>query len=312
MKTFKKIAFVVLSLVVLSLLGGYLYFKNKFTPEANYLSVSGISNTVTFRWISDDSNPYAALLLPVRIKGIDQTFYMQLDSGSPSTLFYKKTIASIEALSRNSLQFDANQNRVSLRFSIGNMRVSSDRFSAIDYGNPIDTKNPDTPVIIGTIGTDLLEKRMIALDFKQHSCSFTSVLPDDTFTAFEFQKRKILLPASIGTENLKLLYDSGTSGYELITNRKEWERYKTANQPVKTEKGNSWGHTLTVLTAPTNRNISIGKQLMPLSEVTCIEGTSTVQIFLMKASGMQGMIGNKLFLNHTLIIDCKHRRFKVE
>lgn len=312
MKTFKKIALIVLSAVVLTLLGGYLYFKNKFTPEANYLSVSGVSNTVGFRWISDDTNPYAALLLPVRINGMDQTFYMQLDSGSPTTLFYKKTIASIEALSRDSLQFDVKQNRVSIRFSIGNMQVTSDRFSVIDYGDSIDTTNPNIPIIIGTIGTDLLEKRMISLDFKQHSCSFTSAVPDDTFMVFEFKKRKILLPACIGTEKLKLLYDSGTSGYELITNRKEWERYKTANQPVKTEKGNSWGHTLTIVSAPTHRSISIGKRIVPLSEVTCIAGTSPVQLFLMQASGMQGMIGNKLFLNRKLTIDCKTERFKVE
>jgi hypothetical protein len=32
----------------------------------------------------------------------------------------------------------------------------------------------------------------------------------------------------------------------------------------------------------------------------------------MKLSGMQGMIGNKLFLDQKIIIDCKNEKFKVE
>ena len=312
MKTFRKIALAIVIIIVLSLSGGYLYFEKKFAPPENYLSVSGFTKNVAIRWVAADGNPYAALLLPVQFTGMDQTFYMQLDSGSPTTMFYKKTLASLPAKFRNQLQGHNNPNEISTGFNIGNMQVTSDRFTVLDYGNKIDIEHPDTDNIIGTIGTDLLEKRTIVLDFKNNVCSFTADLRDGEFTGLEFKKRRIIFPATIGNESLKLLYDSGTSGYELIMNKKEWESYKTPNGKIKTEKGNSWGNILTVRSAPAALKIKIGNRELKLSEVTYIEGTSAMQNFLMKRSGMQGMTGNKLFINHKLILDCKNKKFKVE
>lgn len=56
----------------------------------------------------------------------------------------------------------------------------------------------------------------------------------------------------IGNENLKLMYDSGTSGYELIMNRDKWEKYRKGGE-VKIDKGNSWGKVLTVMTATSHQ-----------------------------------------------------------
>ena len=129
---------------------------------------------------------------------------------------------------------------------------------------------------------------------------------------FEFKKRKILIPSNIENEKLKLLYDSGTSGYELITTKEIWQQYRIKNSAVRMEKGNSWGNTLSVYSASAKNKIQFGKVILDLSEVTHIEGTSDLQKFLMKRSGMQGMIGNKLFLQHKLILDCNNGKFKLE
>ena len=158
----------------------------------------------------------------------------------------------------------------------------------------------------------MLEKRIITLDFKNNLCSFSEKSLTDGFSEFEFKKRRILLPARIGNESLKLMYDSGTSGYELITSKNDWKKYRTINGKVKTGKGNSWGNTLKIVSTTANQKIQFGDTKLMLSEVTYIEGISQTQNFLMALSGMQGMIGNKLFLNHKIILDCKNEKFKVE
>jgi len=56
----------------------------------------------------------------------------------------------------------------------------------------------------------------------------------------------------------------------------------------------------------------MGDVTLDLTEVTYIEGTSTMQNVLMRFSGMQGMIGNKLFLEHKLTLDCKKGYYRVE
>jgi hypothetical protein len=312
MKIFKKIALSVAVCTVLILLGGYLYFDKKFTPPENNLAVSGIAQNISMRWDSAEGNAHAAVLLPVQFKGIDRTFYMQLDSGSPTTLFYKKSIESLREKFQNQIPSQKQENQISLQFSIGNMSITSDRFELLNYGRAIHPDNTEAVHIIGTIGTDLLEKRIMILDFKNTVCSFVENIDEKGFETFEFKKRKILFPSELGNQNLKLLYDSGTSGYELITNREEWDKYRTSNRNVKKEKGNSWGNILTVISAPADQIIKIGNRNLKLSEVTYIEGTSKMQNLLMKTSGMQGMIGNKLFLNHKLTVDCKNRKFRVE
>ncbi|WP_347050659.1 hypothetical protein [Flavobacterium olei] len=308
MKLFKKITLVILTVFVLSSLGGYIYFQQKFTPPDNYLNVSGTAENIPVKWISENENPYFALLLPVKISGLDQTFYMQLDSGSPITVFYKNSLESISEKFRN----QSEKNQFSTAFKVGNMNVASTTFEVLNYGKKIDLKNPDAVRIIGTIGTDLLEKRITVLDFKNNLCSFTETMNEKSFSDFEFKKRKILIPANLENKNLKLLYDSGASGYELITTKEIWQQYRTKNSKVKIEKGNSWGNVLSVYSAAAKKKIKFNTLIMDLSEVTYIEGTSDLQKFLMKRSGMQGMIGNKLFLNHKLILDCKNEKFRLE
>ncbi|KMQ64193.1 hypothetical protein ACM39_16850 [Chryseobacterium sp. FH2] len=308
MKTFKKIALSLLIIFIITIAGGYFYFNKKFTPPSNRLKVSGVSGNIKLVWISDGNNPYSALLLPVQLKGIDKQFYMQLDSGSPTTVFYKNSLLSIQE--RFSLA--KNVKEIFSSFQLGKMHISSPDFGMIDYGNRIDLENPETKNIIGTIGSDLMEKRIIILNFKDTIASFTDKINEKGWSTFEFKKRKILLPAKIGNENLKLMYDSGTSGYELVIHKESWSQYRISKSNIKIEKGNAWGKSLTIKSSPAHQEISFGNSALKLSEVTYIEGTSKMQNFLMKSAGMQGMLGNKIFLNHSLILDCKNQKFKVE
>ncbi|WP_343705620.1 hypothetical protein [Flavobacterium sp.] len=312
MKLFKKIAFVFLIIIVLFCLGGYFYFQKKFTPPENYLKVSGTAENIPMKWISSNENSHSALLLPIEIKGINRTFYMQFDSGSPVTVFYKKSLKSIAEKFQNQLKIDNENSSISSAFKIGKMNITSNDFEILDYGEKINFNDTNAENIIGTLGTDLLEKRITVLDFKNSQCSFIEKIKEDDFANFEFKKRKILIPSVIENENLKLLYDSGTSGYELITTKEISQQYRNKNSTIKTEKGNSWGNTLSVYSASAKKKIQFGKVTLNLSEVTYIEGTSDLQKFLMKRSGMQGMIGNKLFLNHKLILDCINEKFKLE
>lgn len=298
--------------MVLSGVGGYFYFERKFTPPENYLSVSGVSEGIPITWVARGNNAYSAILLPVQLNGTDKTFYMQLDFGSPVTFFYRNALISIQKRIPDKISMDETLNQVALGFYIKSIRVSSDAFRMLGYGTEFDFENIDTPNIIGTIGTDLLEKRIIVLDFKNSLGSFYDEMQETDFTSFEFTKRKILLPAKIGDKKLKLMYDSGTSGYEWITSKDEWEKYRIQKGEIKTEKGNSWGNPLTVITSPASQSIQLGNTTLKLSEVTYIEGTSKIQNLLMKLSGMQGMIGNKLLLDHRIILDCRNEKFKVE
>jgi hypothetical protein len=312
MKTLKKVLLAILLILILSGIGGFIYFNKKFTPPVNYLKVSGKVEKINIEWISDGETPYAALLLPVKIKGIDHPLYMQLDFGSPVTVFYAHSLQSINTKFPHLLSLSNNSRRINLNMNLGDMHISSHTFQLLDYGSMVNFQDADAKNIIGTIGTDLLEKRVLILDFVNNNCSFVDSLPEVGFSDFEFKKRKILIPAKIDEKNMKLMYDSGTSAYELITSKDNWEKYKIKNSVIKKEKGNSWGTSLDVISAKANKEILFNNARLKLQEITYIKGTSGLQNMLMKFSGMQGMVGNKLFLHHKIILDCKNEKFKIQ
>ena len=300
------------ALLAASLVGGYVYFDRKFTPPANALSVSHAAERIPLRWLASDGNPHAALLLPVKIDGIADVFYMQLDTGAPSTVFYRTSLQSILETHPAAFAIEAGKQEVGLGFAIGGLDIRSPRFALLDYGSKVESGNPQAANIIGSIGTDLLEKRVLVLDFRQDECAFLRAVPEAGFAEFQFKKRRILLPARIGDQPRTLLYDSGSSGYALLTGKQEWDRLKTPGGQVKLEKGNSWGRTLKVMTAPADQGLTIAGATLPLTEVTYVEGMSKMQEWLMRSSGMQGMVGNKLLLGHRLTLDAKRQKFRIE
>lgn len=86
----RKFVFILFSLLLMGGVIGYFYFDKKFTPPKNQLKVSDHQDTLAIKWVSNQDSEYAALLLPVKLRGISDTFYLQFDLGAHSTLFMKK------------------------------------------------------------------------------------------------------------------------------------------------------------------------------------------------------------------------------
>lgn len=289
----------------------YFYFDKKFSPPPNKLLVDGQSIEVPFRWGRDAENPYSAMLIPVSMAGIGYPLYMQVDFGAPTTVFYRNSLASMQVSSSGLFNSKNLDHDFAAEFKIGGMGVKSPAFTSINYGGPINL-DPGAINIIGTIGADLLEKKAAILDFQRNTLSFVDQLPTGSLSSFEFKKRRVLMPGKINGAPATLLYDSGTSGYELITTQEKWNAMRSPGGSIKKEKGNSWGKVLAVYSAPAQGEMEIAGTVLPLHEVTYVDGMPAIQKFLIKKSGMQGMVGNKIFLGHRLLLDARSTQFRVE
>jgi hypothetical protein len=120
-----------------------------------------------------------------------------------------------------------------------------------------------------------------------------------------------MLNGKVNDENTQFYYDSGSSAFELITDKNQWEKLAISGAVENTYKANSWGKILEVHNIASDAMIKFGEQKIALSEVTYIEGTSIIQNVLMYFSGMGGMIGNKLFMGKVLILDARNQKFAV-
>ena len=136
-------------------------------------------------------------------------------------------------------------------------------------------------------------------------------MADVQLTDFEFEKRRVLFPATINGKSKKLLFDSGSSAFEFITDKDTWyQMAKPQTDPVVHDV-NSWGNTLRTYSIESNETIDFGVSKVQLNKVTYIEGIPFFQQALMRISGMGGMISNKLFDNKALVIDAKHKKFGI-
>lgn len=278
------------------MVGCYLYFDQKFTPEDNYLSVKNESGQIPITWLGIDKN---VLLVPVKFPDDSTKYYMQFDTGSPYTLFYSNSIKNVNGIS-------VKNDRATASFQIVNTQISSDKFRLFDNDNLHEAN--DSIRIIGTIGADILEDRKTAINLREGKIVFNlSEKPiefDNNLVDFKFKKRKIIIKAFLNGEEEKFIYDSGTSAYELLTNKEIWQHLKSPNSKVIVEKAKSWENTLTSYTANCKNKLLLNSKEIPLNEVTYVEGFSEKQYLLMKFSGMTGMLGNKIFLKNCIYIDC--------
>lgn len=298
MKLFKKIAVGIAALLILLLAGGYIYFDQKFTPENNYLTVKNESGTVPITWPGSEKN---VMLLPIHFAGNPTTYYLQFDTGSPYTIFYSGSIGGIPEISFKN-------DRVKTSFFIGQTEISSDNFKIFKT----DKSTSDTLKIIGTLGADILENRKTIINFGDNNVDFNIQEVPENFKNklidFQFKKRKIIIPGILKGEERKFLYDSGTSAFELLTYKEEWEILKSQKSRIKIEKSRSWDHVLTTYTANCDESLIFKKTKIPLNAVTYVEGFSAAQFSMMKFSGMSGMLGNKVFLHQSIFIDCNNEK----
>ncbi len=302
MKILKKIVLTFLVVLVVAVVGGSIYFDQKFTPEKNYLKVENESGSVPFTWLGNDKN---ALLLPIHFSNDTITYYLQFDTGSAYTVFYSKAISSIPQLS-------VRKETAKASFYIGKTKVTSDKFKIYSMGN--DANN--SLKIIGTIGADILEDRKTIINFKESYIALNLSKVPTQFQSklfdFKFKKRKIIINGLLKGQEEKFLFDTGTSAYELLTNKEVYENLKLPNSRINIEKSQSWENVLTTYTANCNQKIQISDHEIPLKNVTYVEGFSQTQYAMMKFSGMTGMLGNKLFLNNSLYIDCTENKMGIE
>lgn len=328
MKLLKRILLALLILIVAGGTISFFYFKNKFlTAPPNELTVSNLGQPFGFKWdgmtVDDKHNPYAAMLVPVSIPGVDQTFYMQFDTGAPNTVLYYKPFQSINKEYNNLIRFDTINNKlraINTALKVGSVDVQATSLRFVNMGKKINWSDSTAINIIGTVGNDFIEKNPIILDFKNNKITLLDSLPqqsksDNNYLPFTFDGRKIFLSATLNNEPASLWYDSGSSMFELIVEESIFWELADPKAEKETFHINSWGTKVQAHNIKAKGNFDFGSVHIPLKTVTHMEWPNKLQAFILKAANiggdLGGMTGNKLFLDKTVILDVPNLRYTV-
>ncbi|MCC3154187.1 hypothetical protein Q3A66_04755 [Hymenobacter sp. BT770] len=320
MKPLFKVILSVLALLVAGGIGGYFYMRQRFLPPANQLVVSRLPASCAFTWLADTAAgramPHAGLLVPVQLPNCPHTCYLQFDTGAPYSVLYARPLAALQAR-YPALPFGSSSPSDTLhnfRFAMGRGQVQAHWVRVMPRGADALPADSTAPFIIGTLGADVLDGRVLVLDYARQRFSLDTRVPDSlthrtAFVPLAFTNRRVLLSMQLQGEPRQLLFDSGTSAFTLLTSQATWQELARPQAPVHTVPVKSWDKTLTAHTVATAASLQLGPAALPLRTVTYMEGTSLMQNLLMRFSGMGGMLGNEPFREHAVILDVPAGRF---
>lgn len=317
---FRQLLFVALITVTcLSITPAYAQVMPSATASKLVLPTYDLN--IDFIWQGDTLNtqwePHAALLIPVKLPGCPKVFYMQFDTGARLSLMYTEMIDEIRAKYPNSVAKDSSSILLNQQFGIAGKNILAKEIVLRKRsGKGINWKNKKGIEVIGTLGMDLIGNKTIVLNYPRQKITIADQVPANlnaklTLTKFMLMSNSILLPVTIQQKKVMLYFDSGSSAYELLTNKATCLALSTPDAKPVTQQVRSMDNTLTAVIYPTQDSITITSQKLPIKRATYMEGVSNSQVEQMMKLGMGGMTGNQLFINSVLVIDTRNKQFGI-
>lgn len=300
------------------------------TDKSSYSNweIKNTSQTISwakFEWtnekLGDKHFEKTAMFIPCKIEGIENPVTFQFDLGSDLTgvyentykSFYKQTPELEQKIKRYKSVFQFWNNKKSfknLNIQFGNYSASNESaFVFENYGDKIEINNSKDTIHIGTIGADIFKNRVLIIDYPKKQFAICEKIPEiykPKFVDIELDRQgRIILPMIIKNKNYRIMFDNGSSIFPIITDAKNISNFSTSAD-IDTIQVSSWGQQHGVT----------GKMITDTFELAG-QKFGNVKVYANhKGLGIDhktdGMTGNALFWDKTIIIDFKNKKFGVQ
>ncbi len=279
---------------------------------------------ISFEWA--DPAYKDVMLITSQLDTLDYFFRWQLDTGSPYTYLeggtYKKFTNKFPYLAEKIKRTDTINNGNWYKIFTPPFEFESSILPGIILKNDSiggdfsqDLLNQYKGFSIGTIGVDIFKDKVLILDFKNKKIGYSDSLTKPFYkqklnsSFFQFYKNRIILPVQIGMEKQQFMYDCGASMFTLNVTPKYAKGYapKQLTDTLYNINNGESGEVYNALGGKTGKDITILGKAYKDMIIYVEKGES--EIF--GEAKVAGAIGNKLFLDHIIIIDFKTKKFSL-
>ena len=283
------------------------------------------ANWINFIWAPNKS----AIFLPVKINNIPDKFKAQLDLGAITTEIYANTFKPYltehpelyEKIDTINSIFSYNGNVVGqikgIDLKLGNLNYKNQTLSYhTNYGLPLTLFRKEKSIpIIGTIAPDLFKNKFLVIDFKNHRIAVLDSL-NNSFNKINFVKirldmHRIKVPLLIDGKEKYFMFDTGSSLFPMAVYKDNWGLIRELNSKIDTITVNSWGKPHTFFGAKIKSTVQIGDYKIEIDKFKVYCDTLKVTRSFYTKEKIFGIIGNSFFLDKTIIIDYKNKRFGI-
>jgi hypothetical protein len=247
---------------------------------------------------------------PIQLDGHSDRILLQLDTGTSSSQFDARLYGQI--FGKGIAPEDFPQ-KCPMSGTFAGARV--DRYPITVVPRRGGLAAPGEPILLGTLGADFLQTRILVLDFLHQRLA---ILNEGATLPATFESAANFVPLSVsggklyvqltinGRPEIDFFYDSGSSAFPLTTTRAKWQALtgRTGNEPTdEVWRVNSWGREAVMVGAPIPGDLLLGAARLehpssfsnpPASAISPMSTSSATPFFLDR---------------FIVIVDCPHRRF---
>ena len=262
----------------------------------------------------------AAILLPFRFDGIDEEYYLQLDTGA-STVLYGNSFNDIEPNYRVRKVQDNVPYIVSIDGTLSNYEFTYEDFGLLqDYGATLEELKVAEYKLIGSLGIDFFKNRILIIDFTKKRFAILNnqndvpmdIRKNSGFLDMKYKNNKIYLMSEIGGKDLSLIYDTGSSIFDIVATKEIWNSLTNVKSAKDIEllEIHSWGDIVQLKGARSERDWEIGD--LTIEKPLIFYEPSGLENFNFKLIQADGLLGNAIFYdNHIITIDLINKKFGI-
>lgn len=287
-------------------------------------------NWIPFKWVGDSvAGKYfdkLAMTVPVGIENLPYKFEMQLDLGAVTTNVYGNTIRPyldkhqfLQAKLDTNLVFwiqgQKNYMLKNVDLKLGNVVFQKIQVGLFkNYGDSLTSDSIKTPTVkhIGTIAPDLFKNKILIIDYPHKKLCIVDKLPSkylkSSFIGYKERYGRIFVPFLINGQLQDLLFDTGSSIFELLTTE---QNANAIGEPIISDslKISSWGEYYMVYGKNVKCDIKLGNKNLNRATVYYDKVKKLDKFYTDEK--IWGITGNAYFLNNTIIIDYKNKKFGI-
>ncbi len=320
---------IALTLVIIIAVCGISYLTDKTTYTSWKLVINSTDKTkiswARFDWggntLSGKYYDKAYMQIPCKLEGLPNIFTFQFDLGADMTGVYENSFSSFYLFNQNlgnkierlksPIQF-WNKNKVfrNYKISFGSYTATNEvGFIYRNYGEQFANPTLVDTFHLGTIGADLFKDKILIIDYPNKRFAICDTIPKEfgiNLVDIEVDKSGgVVLPMKFHQQLYRIRFDNGSSLFPIITEVKNISKFSTLPD-TDTIQISTWGkmHNVT------------GKIIKDSFELAG-QTFSNVKVYA-NHSGLgidkhtDGMTGNALFWNKTIIVDFKNKKFGVK
>lgn len=315
-----------LIMIVLTLVINACTNKDTVYSQANYTTQLP---WIKFEWEGDSiGNRFfdkVAMLIPTTIENLPYKFFTQFDLGASHTMIYEVPFTpylskypelayKLDTTKRDKKingNFYGGFKNISIQLDSVKIPISNITYYE-DFGEAIEPEGVGkAPLEIGTIGIDVCRNKFLIIDYPNQRLALLDTLPESLIgTEFVHCKKNssggILVPFVIADNSYHGLFDTGSSMFSFISTSDFWDDH-CYGAKADTLLVSSWGEDIEIHGAPMRNDVYIGTKKLPLS--ACYKASVWDSFF--ENEQIAGVMGNKWFLQHIVIIDFKQYRFGI-